>query len=50
VVALNAFSVPAFLPAQVSILYGYRSGVVRVAATWGWVVGPIGLAIAVAAR
>ena len=50
VVALNAFSVPAFLPAQVSILYGYRSGVVRVAATWGWIVGPVGLAIAIAAR
>jgi len=50
VVALNAFSVPAFLPAQMSILYGYRSGVVRVAATWGWIVGPVGLVIAVAAR
>jgi len=50
VVALNTFSVPAFLPAQMSVLYGYRSGVVRAAATWGWVVGPVGLAIAVAAR
>jgi hypothetical protein len=50
VVALNAFSVPAFLPAQMSVLYGYRSGVVRVAATWGWVVGPVGLVLAVAAK
>jgi hypothetical protein len=50
VVALNVVSVPAFLPAQMSVLYGYRSGVVRVAATWGWVVGPVGLVLAVAAR
>jgi hypothetical protein len=50
VVALNAFSVPAFLPAQMSVLYGYRSGVVRAAATWGWVVGPAGLVLGVAAR
>jgi len=50
VVALNTFSVPAFLPAQLSVLYGYRSGVVRVAATWGWLVGPIGLVVALAAR
>ena len=50
VVALNVFSVPAFLPAQMSVLYGYRSGVVRFAATWGWVVGPIGLALALASR
>jgi len=33
-----------------SVLYGYRSGVVRFAATWGWVVGPIGLALALASR
>ena len=50
VVALNAFSVPAFLPAQMSVLYGYRSGVVRAAATWGWLVGPVGLVLAMASR
>ncbi len=50
VVALNVLSVPAFLPAQLSLLYGYRSGVVRVAATWGWLIAPVGLAVAVASR
>ena len=50
VIALNAWSVPAFLPAQMSVLYGYRTGVVRAAATWGWLIAPVGVVLAVAAR
>ncbi len=50
IVALSACSVPAFLPAQLSILYGYRTGVVRAAARWGWPLGALGLVLAALAR
>ena len=50
VIVLAACSVPAFLPAQLSLLYGYRTGVVRAAARWGWPLGAIGLVLAVLAR
>jgi hypothetical protein len=32
------------------VLYGYRSGVVGVAARWGWVLVPVGLVGALALR
>lgn len=46
---LFAFSIPAFFPPQLSILYGYRDPVVAAAVRWGWVFAPIGIAAAVLA-
>lgn len=39
---LFAFSVPAFFPPQLSVLYGYTDPVVATAARWGWVFAPLG--------
>lgn len=43
---LVAFSAPAFQPASLAFLYGYRSSLVRFVATWGWLLAPIGLVLA----
>jgi hypothetical protein len=43
VAVLSALTVPAFLPVQLAVLYGYKSGVVNAAARWGWLVLPAGL-------
>ncbi|MGI9198015.1 MAG: hypothetical protein ACR2KE_11195 [Candidatus Nanopelagicales bacterium] len=43
---LFAFSIPAFFPPQLSILYGYADPVVAAAVRWGWVFAPIGIAAA----
>ncbi len=43
VAVLSAFTIPAFLPIQLAVLYGYRSGVVNAAARWGWLILPAGL-------
>jgi len=50
VAALSAFGAPAFNPPQLAVLYGYRSGVVNAAARYGWVVLPVGVALAVLLR
>ncbi len=50
IAVLSALGPPAFNPPQQAVLYGYRSGVVMVAAQWGWVFLPIGLALALAIR
>jgi hypothetical protein len=50
VAALSAFSAPAFQPAQLAVLYGYRSEVVVAAARWGWVLAPVGLGLAALLR
>jgi len=46
VAVLCALGAPAFNPVQQAVLYGYRSSVVNAAVRWGWVVLPVGLAIA----
>ncbi len=46
VAVLTAFSAPSFSPIQLAVLYGYRSSVVRSAVRWGWVMAPLGVAIA----
>jgi len=46
---LFAFSIPAFFPPQLSILYGYRDPVVAAAVRWGWIFAPVGIAAAVLA-
>jgi hypothetical protein len=43
VAVLSAFTVPAFMPIQLAVLYGYRSGAVNAAARWGWFALPFGL-------
>ena len=43
---LFAFSIPAFFPPQVSILYGYADPVVAAAVRWGWIFAPVGIAAA----
>jgi hypothetical protein len=48
VCVLSAFGAPAFNPVQLAVLYGYRSSVVNAAARWGWVLVPLGLAMALA--
>ena len=50
IAVLSAFGPPAFNPPQQSVLYGYRSGVVMVAARWGWLFLPVGLALALLLR
>ncbi len=50
VAVLSAFGPPAFNPPQQAVLYGYRSGVVVVAARWGWVLAPVGLVLALVIR
>ena len=47
---LSALGPPAFNPPQQAVLYGYRSGVVMVAARWGWIFLPVGLGLALAIR
>ena len=43
---LFGFTIPAFFPPQLSILYGYRDSVVAATARWGWVFAPPGIAAA----
>ena len=43
---LFAFSIPAFFPPQLSILYGYADPVVAAAVRWGWIFAPIGIVAA----
>ena len=50
IAVLSAFGPPAFNPPQQSVLYGYRSGVVMVAARWGWLFTPVGLVAALLLR
>ncbi len=50
IAVLSAFGPPAFNPPQQAVLYGYRSGVVMVSVRWGWVLAPVGLALALAIR
>ena len=50
IAVLSALGPPAFNPPQQAVLYGYRSGVVMVAARWGWVFLPVGLALALVIR
>ncbi len=50
IAVLSALGPPAFNPPQQAVLYGYRSGVVMVAAQWGWVFVPIGLGLALVIR
>lgn len=45
---LFGFTIPAFFPPQLSILYGYRDAVVAATARWGWVWAAPGVALAVA--
>jgi hypothetical protein len=44
---LFGFTIPAFFPPQLSILYGYRDSVVAATARWGWVWAAPGVALAV---
>lgn len=46
VAVLSAFGAPAFNPVQLAVLYRYRTSTVNAAAHWGWVLLPVGLAIA----
>jgi hypothetical protein len=50
VAVLTALSAPSFQPIQLSVLYGYRSEVVVVAARWGWILAPLGLGAAALVR
>jgi hypothetical protein len=43
---LFGFTIPAFFPPQLSILYGYRDSVVAASARWGWVWAAPGVAAA----
>lgn len=43
---LFAFSIPAFFPPQLSILYGYVDPVVSAAVRWGWIFAPLGIVAA----
>lgn len=43
---LFGFTIPAFFPPQLSILYGYRDSVVAASARWGWIFAPPGIAAA----
>ncbi|MEY3733091.1 MAG: hypothetical protein RL347_450 [Actinomycetota bacterium] len=44
---LFGFTIPAFFPPQLSILYGYRDSVVAATARWGWVWAAPGVASAI---
>jgi hypothetical protein len=48
VAVLSALGAPAFNPAQLAVLYRYRTATVNVAARWGWVLLPVGLGVATA--
>jgi hypothetical protein len=50
VAVLSAFGPPAFNPPQQAVLYGYRSGLVMIAARWGWLLLPVGLVLALVVR
>jgi len=50
IAVLSALGPPAFNPPQLAVLYGYRSGVVVVAARWGWMFLPVGLVVALLIR
>ncbi len=50
IAVLSALGPPAFNPPQQAVLYGYRSGVVMIAAKWGWVFWPFGLGLALVVR
>lgn len=43
---LGAFSIPAFFPSSLSVLYGYTDSVVAASVRLGWIFAPIGLAAA----
>lgn len=43
---LFAFSIPAFFPPQLSVLYGYVDPVVATAARWSWIWAPVGVVAA----
>lgn len=47
VAVLSALGAPAFNPVQLAVLYRYRASTVNVAARWGWLFLPVGLAVAV---
>ena len=44
---LFGFTIPAFFPPQLSILYGYRDSVVAATARWGWIFAAPGIVGAV---
>jgi hypothetical protein len=44
---LFGFTIPAFFPPQLSILYGYRDSVVAATARWGWIWATPGVASAI---
>ena len=46
VAVLSGLSAPSFQPIQLAVLYGYRSDVVVAAVRWGWLLAPVGLALA----
>ena len=48
VLVLCAFSIPAFYPPQLSVLYGYADSVVAAASRRGWVFAPVGVLLALA--
>lgn len=50
IAVLSAFGPPAFNPPQQAVLYGYRSGLVMIAARWGWLFLPVGLTLALVIR
>ncbi len=50
VALLSALGPPAFNPPQQAVLFGYRSGLVMIAARWGWLFLPIGLVLALVVR
>lgn len=43
---LGAFSIPAFFPSSLSVLYGYSDSVVAASVRLGWIFAPIGLVAA----
>ena len=43
---LGAFSIPAFFPSSLSVLYGYTDSVVAASVRLGWIFAPIGLVAA----
>jgi hypothetical protein len=46
VAILAAAGAPAFNPANLTVLYGYKSHVVAIAAKWGWLAVPVGVLLA----
>lgn len=43
---LGAFSIPAFFPSSLSVLYGYTDSVVAASVRLGWIFAPVGLVAA----